>query len=310
MSPPSTELQRCLDQIGQVLDLDPGSLDSVSPESVAGYFNESDTHHALDLAGGAIHWALSFDGVFRRDGYRYQARMVGKAIDDLGAERVVELGSGKGFNCLLLARREPSVEFMGVDLSPLHTRQAQAAGQKMSNVRFQVGDFCTLGVADETFDLAFDVDVMEYATDAALALMETYRVLRPGGWYVSFNHFRKKAFEQSGAEVQRACRVAEWAMAYCQFLAIDTWLAVARDIGFQDIDVRDYSQATMPHLQTLQTFARAFLQYPRLARALLRFLSPLTVGSLVAGLLMPYTVRAGAQGYYMIVMGRPGASEA
>jgi hypothetical protein len=63
---------------------------------------------------------------------------------------------------------------------------------------------------------------MEYAPQARLALMETYRVLRRGGWFVSFKHFRKKTFEQSEADVQRACRVVERAMAYCQFLVIDT----------------------------------------------------------------------------------------
>jgi hypothetical protein len=65
----------------------------------------------------------------------------------------------------------------------------------------------------------------------------------------------------------------------------------------------------MPHLQTLQTFGRVSFQYPRLARAMLRFLSPLTLGSPDSGLLMPFTVRAGAQGYYMIALGRPRAPE-
>ena len=305
----SEELKRFLDKTWQVFHIDPDSRESVNSESVVDFFKQSDRYHAFDLAGGAIHWALNFDGVFRKGGYYEQARIVGKSVRELGAKRVLEFGSGRGFNSVILARREPSVEFIGIDLIPLHVSQAQETAQQISNVRFHVGDSQALGMAAGTFDLVFDVDSIEYATDARLALTEAYRVLRPDGRFVLFDHFRKPGFEQREVDVQTASKLVERALAYCQLWVVDTWLAVAREIGFTEIEVRDLSDATMPHLKTLQTFARAFFKYPRLARAILRFVPPLTLGSLVAGLLMPFTVRAGAHGYYMIVLGRPRESE-
>lgn len=92
--------------------------------------------------------------------------------------RLLDLGCGTGWTSVFLARM--GYEVVGVDISAdmiAHARR-QAAG--LDNLRFEVTDYEELPYVSE-FDAAVFYAALHHAQDEHLALVKTYRALRPGG---------------------------------------------------------------------------------------------------------------------------------
>ncbi len=98
------------------------------------------------------------------------------------AGRVLDVGAGTGEILARLAARFTGARFVGVDLEEAHLERArlrcQAFGER---VRFQQGDALALPFADGEFDLVVSRHLLQAVPDAARALSEMSRVLRPGG---------------------------------------------------------------------------------------------------------------------------------
>ncbi len=82
------------------------------------------------------------------------ATLMGMRPADVGAARVLELGSGNGGNLIPMAAGLPEARFLGVDLSPRQIGQGQelirAAG--LENVELRAADLLDLGEELGTFD--------------------------------------------------------------------------------------------------------------------------------------------------------------
>jgi ubiquinone/menaquinone biosynthesis C-methylase UbiE len=91
-------------------------------------------------------------------------------------EAILELGTGTGAGALMLARRFPSAEIRGVDISPAMVRAAEAKlpRELAARVRFEVADAAALPYARERFGLVVQLNMPAYPA-------ETARVLRRDG---------------------------------------------------------------------------------------------------------------------------------
>jgi len=99
-------------------------------------------------------------------------------------ERVVDLGSGGGIDCLLAARRVgPTGEVIGIDFLPemieRATRAAAVVGAR--NVRFVRGEIEALPLPDDSVDVVVSNGVPNLSPRKVRVLAEAFRVLRPGG---------------------------------------------------------------------------------------------------------------------------------
>jgi ubiquinone/menaquinone biosynthesis C-methylase UbiE len=137
-----------------------------------------------------------------------------------------------------------------------------------------------------------------------LALSEAYRILRPGGEFVLFDGFRKSGFDSLDPDLKTAAKLVETSMAVGKPLIIDDFLQIASHVGFKATEVKDISQAIMPNLGKFQFLARGYFKYPMLSRLILGLLPPYLVKNSISGLLMPFTLKANAQGYYEITLKR------
>lgn len=126
-----------------------------------------------------------------RGATRVRQLLLIRAIEKLKPKRVLEVGCGNGINLLLLAGRFPSIEFVGVDLTP----EGIAAAQRLQGepilpdylqafaptpleditafrrIRFQQADASSLPFRDGEFDLVFTslaLEQMERMRDQAL----------------------------------------------------------------------------------------------------------------------------------------------
>lgn len=99
-------------------------------------------------------------------------------------QRVLDLGSGGGFDAFLAARQVgPTGRVIGVDMTPemiaLARRNAAATG--LEHVEFRLGDIEHLPIDDASIDVIMSNCVINLAPDKPAVFREACRVLAPGG---------------------------------------------------------------------------------------------------------------------------------
>lgn len=99
-------------------------------------------------------------------------------------EYVIDCGSGAGTDSLIAAQMVgPSGHVIGVDMTPemLSKARHNALEAGMTNVEFREGYLESLPVPDAWADVVISNGVLNLVPDKEAALLEMYRVLKPGG---------------------------------------------------------------------------------------------------------------------------------
>jgi arsenite methyltransferase len=102
-----------------------------------------------------------------------------------GGERVVDVGSGAGFDSFVAARQVGSDGFVvGVDMTAEMLAKARrtAASLRLANVAFREGLAEELPVDDGWADVVISNGVFNLCADKRAVFAEVHRVLAPGGW--------------------------------------------------------------------------------------------------------------------------------
>jgi arsenite methyltransferase len=99
-------------------------------------------------------------------------------------ERVLDLGSGGGFDCFLAAKKVGKTgKVIGVDMTPemLDKARANARKSKYTNVEFRLGEIENLPVADGSVDVVISNCVINLSPNKKRVFEEAFRVLAPKG---------------------------------------------------------------------------------------------------------------------------------
>jgi SAM-dependent methyltransferase len=100
-------------------------------------------------------------------------------------ERVVDVGSGAGFDCFIAASQVGARgRVVGVDMLPEMLARSRAAAREMGleNVEFREGLIEDMPVEDGWADVVISNGVINLCADKRRAFQEIRRVLRPGGF--------------------------------------------------------------------------------------------------------------------------------
>ena len=100
-------------------------------------------------------------------------------------ERVVDVGSGGGFDCFVAARHvHPTGKVVGVDMTDEMLAKSRATARQLglTNVEFRHGLAEDMPVGDAWADVVISNGVINLCPDKRAVLAEIQRVLRPGGW--------------------------------------------------------------------------------------------------------------------------------
>ena len=99
-------------------------------------------------------------------------------------ERVVDLGSGAGFDALLAAQMVgEDGQVIGIDMTPAMLSKARDNAQLLglSNSEFREGYLEALPVESDSVDVVISNGVINLCPDKTAVLAEAYRILKPGG---------------------------------------------------------------------------------------------------------------------------------
>src|SRR5688572_6975779 len=185
-------------------------------------------------------------------------------------ELVVDLGCGSGR--ALLWNRDLGADTIGVDIAPFFSREAR------QEIDLLLADLRKLPFADNTFDKAWSLDVLEHLSLDALQemLAEANRVLKPGGALFVYTHVRKNAPIAAGLKWinQAAKQLERWDL----------------------IDLRQEHLRKSDHLNPLQDIPHLerVAQAAGFRIAKIRFYTPI-VGGFVENILMRVAERAMAR---------------
>lgn len=92
-------------------------------------------------------------------------------------QKVLEIGCGTG-NYIIAINNETAADCWAIDSSEDMLNQAK---QQNTSVNFQLGYAEKLEFENDSFDLAFSVDVLHHLKELPSYFLETFRVLKPGG---------------------------------------------------------------------------------------------------------------------------------
>ena len=126
-----------------------------------------------------------------------------RAVDALNIannDRVIDIGCGPGPMLGVMAKRAPLAKIVGIDPSRLMVHIAarrNAHSVKSGQVRVIEGGVPKLAFEDDHFDKALCAHVLYFWENLDEGLLETARVLKPGGQLVLL--FRSSADPQTGS---------------------------------------------------------------------------------------------------------------
>lgn len=105
-----------------------------------------------------------------------------------GATLMVAAGTGNDFKFF-----PPGQHIMAIDISPLMVeRAARKAAAYQGTIELHMMDVCELPFADAGFDTVVTVCTFCSVSRPVVGLREIYRVLKPGGQLLMFEHVRSK----------------------------------------------------------------------------------------------------------------------
>ncbi len=100
-------------------------------------------------------------------------------------ERVDDLGSGGGFDCVIAAQQVGTDgQVIGIDMTDEMLDKSRAAAQEMglANLEYRKGIIEEMPVEDAWADVVISNGVINLCADKKQAFAEIIRVLRPGGY--------------------------------------------------------------------------------------------------------------------------------
>lgn len=131
--------------------------------------------------------------------YLFHAAQVSGVVKE--GETVVDLGCGPANQLGLVARLNPDVNFIGVDLSDemLALAERNLRNNNIHNVELRRGDITLLeGFPDQSVDAVMSTVVLHHLPDTAAlfsCFRQVSRILKPGGglYLVDFGHLKTEA---------------------------------------------------------------------------------------------------------------------
>jgi arsenite methyltransferase len=150
-------------------------------------------------------------------------------------ERVVDFGSGGGFDCFVAADAVGTDgRVVGVDMTPemLAKSRGTAEALGLGNVAFREGLLEHLPVEDARADVVISNGVINLCADKTAVFAEAYRVLRPGGVLQFADIANGKPLPDAAVS-----EIDLWTGCIAGGLPVDDWCAAIEGAGFDDISV-------------------------------------------------------------------------
>ena len=109
-----------------------------------------------------------------------ETKVANDIVAKMGSGTILDLGSGPGYLSIEIAKRSPSLQVYGIDLSRQMVKIARRHAQGMDNAGFVFGNAAKLPFKDNSIDLVISTGALHHWRTPRLVFDECYRVLKTG----------------------------------------------------------------------------------------------------------------------------------
>ena len=205
------------------------------------YFERPETTHLVD-----------HDSPFQR----YRVRKVLELHTPGPDDKVADLGCGWGTFDFALA--DSVGEIVGVDFSQrsIDLCRRQLERHPRENVRFLCADAGDTGLEGSSFDVVLAADLFEhlYPEDSARVAREAFRILRPGGRFVTWTPHRGHILEI----LKNRDILLKRDVSHVDYKSMAAMKTLLEDAGFQ-IERAYYAESHVPVLRTVERLLQPFV---------------------------------------------------
>jgi sterol 24-C-methyltransferase len=165
------------------------------------------------------------------------------------AARVPDAGRGVAHVAIYMAGCGLKVEGIGIVDHHIARGRKNAKAEKLENsITMSKMSYQDLSFSDASFDSVHNMETLSHATNFPQAIKELHMVLRPGGSLALFKYEHADSTKGRAKEALR--RVNEvGAMSAFQNLSIGSIEKELGAVGFEDIEVRDFSENVAPMMR-------------------------------------------------------------
>jgi arsenite methyltransferase len=224
-------------------------------DRVSQYYKVSELGYRLvHSRAGCMHLGLGAQG-----DHQAQVRALARTIHATGSRRVLELGSGHGYNLVHLARACPGVEFTGLDLMAHHIRRARRTGVGFRNLQFHLGNFEDLPPEMSGFDLIFAIEALCHAQDLNSVAAAATRALAPGGVIVIFDAVRAAPLLSMSSDMATTVRLYESITAVTKgFRQPEEIRSAFGKAGLTAVHQRDLTLGVIPSVRQIHRYGQRY----------------------------------------------------
>ena len=107
-----------------------------------------------------------------------EAKIANDIVEKMGNGTILDLGSGTGYLSIEIAKRSPSLQVYGIDLSRQMVKIARRHAKGVDNARFVFGNAAKLPFKDNSIDLVVSTGASHHWKTPRMVFDECYRVLK------------------------------------------------------------------------------------------------------------------------------------
>lgn len=245
---------------------------------------------------GFLHMGISNDGNYKKDDLYVSVGKIDDYIKSNDKSKVLELGFGRGANLNFLAKRNPNVEFYGIDLSTKPLKQYS----NNSNIKFVNGDYHNIkDLIEEKFGIVFAIEAVCHSNDLNALFVSISDSLEEGGYFILFDGYYLKNKEAMNDYEKKCCTFVEKGMSVDKFHNVADFEQLAESTKLKLVNKIDYSKQILPSLYRFEKLAKVYFEHKTISRIVNKILPEMFIRNSLAGYLMPDLIKNGLAGYYM-----------
>jgi len=144
--------------------------------SITGYIRDLQKRYEAIPTPGAILYNATVAKILRKP----ETKIANDIVERIGSGTILDLGSGTGYLSIEIARRSPSLQVYGIDLSRQMIKIATRHAKGFDNARFVFGNVDHLPFEDDSVDFIVSTGALHHWKKPTRVFDECYRVLRNG----------------------------------------------------------------------------------------------------------------------------------
>lgn len=269
--------------------------------SIANYYRINDLAYSLfHNRENFIHMGISRNGKFKKEDLLEQTKIVEKYINRR-TEKVLELGTGRGANCIYLAKKYPNTDFVGLDLPNGQLQHAVGKAKELKNFKPQEGDFHDLSkYPEKSFDTVFIIEALCHSGQKEKVIKEVKRILKKDGIFIVIDAFTNK--KDLSTEELLVKQLVEKSMIVAGFDNYKEFCELLNKNDFEIVFEEDDSSEIMPSLKRFEKDANILLSLPKfIAKTVVKLFPSEFTFNAIAGYLMPELIGSGIAKYMVVV---------